>query len=235
MPRPERRAYYRPGELEGYYARDLFYRGKLTEEVLDRAETLARNGHNRDVLESLHQLRGEWYLARQDFTSAVESFAENVRMSREVGRDDLRSEALLALAQFRAGMKIDAVREAERLSKTITGDGSLAVAELWHSIGAGETAFEHALRAHRWTTADGEPYVHRYYLNRSRALLEELGGMVPKVPRYDSSSAQLYPWENDVRTFIEALQADIKKFQTKVLRAQWEIRMLNSEGHQGRP
>jgi hypothetical protein len=49
------------------------------------------------------------------------------------------------------------------------------VAELWWRLREHDHAVEHALRAHRWAVADGEPYVYRYYLDRTRTLLAELG------------------------------------------------------------
>jgi hypothetical protein len=57
-------------------------------------------------------------------------------------------------------------------------------------------------------TADGEPYVWRYYLDRTRALLAELGATLPEEPRYDPSTTPSYPWEKDVRAVIERLRAE---------------------------
>jgi hypothetical protein len=185
MSRPRNRALYRPGDLEASRIMDLFYRGELTEEALAEAETSAKNGYNRRVIRRLHRLRGEWCLAQKEPASAVESLTENLQMSREVGDEAASDEALIALARLRAGTDFDARGEAERLTAAMNKatKGALALAELWHTLGERNAAVEHALRAHRWAAAEGEPYVHRYYLDRARALLGELGVTLPEVPR----------------------------------------------------
>jgi tetratricopeptide (TPR) repeat protein len=198
------RASYRPGDAEYWRANDLFYRGELTEEVLVQAEALANVGRNRVVIEGLHTLRGEWHLIRNKPACAAESLAEAARMARQVGREDARCEALLALARFRAGEVFDARGEAERLSKR-GGLSALAVADLWNALGERDRAIEQAQRAHRRAVADGEPYVHRYYLDRVRELLAYLDVELPKVPYYDPSKRTPYPWEKDVRALINEL------------------------------
>jgi tetratricopeptide (TPR) repeat protein len=207
MGRDWSRAAYRPGDAEGTRARDLFYRGELTEVFLAQAEALARGGRNRSVTRHLYTLRGEWYLARDEPARAVASLTEAVRMAREVGGEVAHPEALLALARLRAGERFDAVGEGERLGKA--GDeAALAVAELWRELGDRDRAIEHALRAHRWAVADGEPYVHRYELDRTRALLTEHGAELPEVPRHAPATVKPFPWEKDVRAFIDKLRAE---------------------------
>lgn len=70
---------------------------------------------------------------------------------------------------------------------------------LWYSFyerGAQMSDFcRHALAAYRWYWADGEPYVFRYYLNKSRALLEKLNAPIPNLPPYDPSKREPFPWE----------------------------------------
>ena len=214
MGRDWNRAAYRPGEAEKLRAEDLFYRGELTEEILRRAEILAREGRNRGTTKSLHELRGEWHLINDEPIFAIKSLMDSVRMAREIGEQDAASEALLALARLRAGERIDVLEETEKFSKT-EGSAAIFVAELWRELGNHDNAVEHALRAHRWAVADGEPYVHRYYLDRAQALLTELGAKVPEVRRYDPSKATPFPWETDVRAFIEKLKAEKKKTARK--------------------
>jgi tetratricopeptide (TPR) repeat protein len=218
MPLPQNRAIYRFGTLECFRAIDLFYRGELTEDVLARAQTSARNGRNRYAIENLNFLRGEWCLAQREPALAVESFAEGVRMSSQVGDEVTSFEVPLALARLRAGMDFDIQREAERLSRAVSvsdtihirskARAELALGELWHALGEHDSAVEHSLRAHSMATADGEPYVWRYYLDRTRALLAELGATLPEEPRYDPSTTPSYPWEKDVRAVIERLRAE---------------------------
>jgi hypothetical protein len=214
MGREWSRAAYRPGSAELWRAVDLFYRGELTEEILTQAEILAKSGRNRHAIQSLQRLRGEWCLKRDQPALAVESLAEAVRMAHEVGHKDERSEAMLALARIRIDEPFDARVGAERLGKT-SERAALTVAELWWAVGERDRAVEHALRAHSWVAADGEPYVHRYYLDRARALLTDLGAELPEVPQYDSSKVTPYPWEKDVRVFIDKLRAERVAEKTK--------------------
>lgn len=205
MGRAWSRAAYRPGDAEEARAWDLFHRDELTEEMLQHAEALAKGARNRNVIESLYSLRGEWQMLRGEPGRAIDSLAEAVRMAREVGAPNVHCEALLAMACLRAGEQFDAHAEAERLSER--EGGILAIAELWYSLGERARAVEHALRAHKWYVAEGEPYVQRYRLDRTRALLTDLGEPLPKVPRYDPGKAKTYPFEADVRAFIDKLNA----------------------------
>ena len=213
MKRPQVRAIYRTGDAEFWHAIDLLRRGELTEAMLMQAEELAREGHNHGAIRSLNQTWGEWYLSRGEPSLAIEKLGHAVRMAREIGSEDGFSEAMLALARLRAGERFDARGEAERLSKT--GWGTLALAELWWKLGARDRAVEHALRAHKFYVSDGEPYLWRYRLDRTRALLAELGVPLPEIPKYDPAKAKIYPWEKDVRAFIDKLKAKRKRAQTK--------------------
>jgi hypothetical protein len=78
--------------------------------------------------------------------------------------------------------------------------------------GPGQDRHRHlgALRADRWAVADGLPYVRRYYLDRIRGLLSELGAVLPEVPKHDPSSDVPHSWEIDVRNYIEQLHAKQK-------------------------
>jgi tetratricopeptide (TPR) repeat protein len=206
MKRPSDRAIYRQGEAEFWHADYLLRRGELTEEILVQAETAVRGGHSHHYISMLYQMRGEWYLRRGELSFAIEQLGHAVRKAREADDEDIFSGALLALARLRAGDRFDAHAEAERLSKA--GAGSIAVAELWRELGDRDRAIDHALRAHEICIGDGEPFVFRHLLDRTRALLSELGAPLPEVPKYDPAKAKIYPWEKDVRAFIEKLKAE---------------------------
>jgi hypothetical protein len=60
--------------------------------------------------------------------------------------------------------------------------------------------------------------VWRYHLDRTRALLTKLGAPLPEVPKYDPAKAKIYPWEKDVRAFIEKLRAERKKQESKEIK-----------------
>ena len=214
MGRDWSRSLYRPGDAEQWFAEFRYRYSELRDEDLIKAENLAREGRARHVIRQLHHLRGRWHLKRGEIASAVESLREAVRMTREFGGDAPGSEALLALAKLRARDDAEARVEAERLSAK-PDESALAVAELWRALGHRDKAMEHALRAHRWAVADGEPYVYRYQLDQARALLEDLGVEPPKTPRYDPSKDEPFPWEKDVVAALEALRAEKLKENAK--------------------
>jgi tetratricopeptide (TPR) repeat protein len=186
---------YRIGDMEHWYAVNCFYRGKLTEETISKAEALAKLG-NRTAAQSLFALRGEWYLSLGELDLALDSFGNAVRMAREVGVQDSYSEGLLALANYILDNTFDSRSEAERLHNA-TERGALAVARLWQALGEPDRAVEYGLRAFRWSVADGEPYVHRYYLEQTSALLVSLGATLPRVPRF--STSKLFAFETELQ------------------------------------
>jgi hypothetical protein len=195
---------YRPGDAEKYFARHLFYCGELTEDVLLHAETLAKNGRNRSVIQELQAVRGAWMLTSGEPAGAIDNLTQAVQMAREVAREDIHSEALLALARLRAGISFDVRAEAERLANT-TGNVALVLADIWLALGDRDRVVEQALLAHDWAVADGEPYVRRHQLERARGLLTELGVTPPDVPRYNRSKAVRYPWEEAILMLIDRL------------------------------
>jgi hypothetical protein len=182
----------------------------LTEQHLAHAERLARSGKNRIVTRSLHALRGEWLITCGEWARAAQSLREALRMAHEVGLTDAPSETWLALARFRLGQLPDARQDATRLCE-VRRPAHLALAELWHAVGDAVEATRHALAAYRWAWADGEPYVHRYELDRAVALLERLGAEIPELPPYDPAKDPRLPWEDEVAEAIEKLRADTKR------------------------
>ena len=57
-------------------------------------------------------------------------------------------------------------------------------------------------RAKRKGPDSAVPYVHRYELNKARALLEKLGVTIPNLPPYDPAKDEKLPWEDDVAAAI---------------------------------
>jgi hypothetical protein len=201
------RASYRPGDAEVDHTRFRFWQGDLSEEHLAQAEQLAKVGKNRSVIRSLHCLRGEWRLERGEWALAAESLREAVSMARAVGRTDEEAETQLALAQFQLGQLPDPRREAQQLASA-RWLSHRDLADLWLAIGDRDQAKKHALEAYKWAWADGEPYVHRYELNKARALLEKLGAEIPNLPPYDPAKDEKLPWEDEVAAAIEKLRAE---------------------------
>lgn len=203
MGRNWNRAFYVGGDAEAARAYDLFSRGTLTGAVLAEAESLCRKGRNRSGVCRCLSLRGKWHLSCDEPGLAVDPLNEELRLVREAGYEDSEAEALLALAQQRAGHPGDARAVAESLNSASDHDTALAVAELWRELGELERAKAAALRAHRSACGIGEPYVYRYALDRADALLRELGDNPPKVPRHDPATDEVFDWEDDVRALIE--------------------------------
>lgn len=207
MGRKWSRASYRPGDAEYNYAYFRFYQGDMTEDQLAYAEQLAKEGKNRIIIRRLHGLRGKWRLEQNQYKLAAESLHEAVRMAREVAHTAEDAETLLALARFHLGQLPDPRQEAERLAKA-KNPFHRGLAELWLAIGDHDQAIKHALAAYEWAWADGEPYVHRYELNKTRALLEQLGEKIPDLPPYDPNTYEKFPWEDNVVAAIEKLKTE---------------------------
>jgi hypothetical protein len=201
------RTIYRPGMAEAAYALFQFQQGSLTEERLASAERLARSGLNRPSMRELYALRGGWHLERREWALAAESLHEAIRMTREAHLDDASLEAQLALARFRLGQLPGARAEAIRLSSD-NGPAQLVLAELWDAIGDAERGAVHARAAYQWAWADGEPFVHRYQLDRATALLKRLGGEIPVLAAYDPAGDQLPPSAHKVRKVLADLRGD---------------------------
>jgi hypothetical protein len=122
MGRRWRRAAYRQGDAEEYFARSQFWQGTLREQHLTAAASLAEKDSNRKTLRDLHRLRGAWRLERGEWSLAAESFQDAVQMARERRLTDKESEAGLALAKFQLGQfdkPEEARREAERLAGSV--------------------------------------------------------------------------------------------------------------------
>jgi hypothetical protein len=207
MGRQWSRDLYRPGSAEFFYAQFRFWQGDLLEEHLARAETLAEAGKNRAIVSGLHAFRGEWRLEQGELALAADSLREAVSMARAVGKTDASAETQLALAKFHLGQLDDPRREAKQLASA-RRPAQRALAELWFAIGDHELATTQALAAYKWAWADGEPYVHRYELNKSRALLEKLGAAIPNLPPYDPAKDGKFPCEDEVAAAIEKLRAE---------------------------
>jgi tetratricopeptide (TPR) repeat protein len=205
--RDRSRIVYPPEYAEYLYALFRFWRGNLTEDLLTCAEELAQSKRNRIVVRWCHSLRGQWRLQSADWDLAAESLSTAVAMGRAVGRADVTAETELALAKFHLGQLPDPAREAKQLASA-GRPSNRPLAELWLAIGEYDTAKTYALVAYRWAWADGEPYVHRYELNKSRTLLEQLGAEIPDLPPYDPAKDEKFPWEDQLVAAIEKLRAE---------------------------
>ena len=194
---------YRGGDAERIRAEDLFQRGTLTEKTLAKAEALCRENRSRESLCDCRSLRGRWHLSRGEPDMAIDPLNEVLRLYREAGRENAHNEALLALAQLRAGRPVEARAVAERLDRESGYNTALAVAELWRELGETARAAAAARRAHKSACGSGEPYVFRYHLDRAEALLQDLGETPPVVPQHDPAKDEVFDFEPAVRALIE--------------------------------
>jgi len=189
-----------------HYAVHLYLRGELTEEELAKAEELNRSARSALGNRNLCALRGFWRLEHNDFESAKKSLHDAVTLAHKAGKIDRRSEIRLAIAKHNLKELLEPSHIAAQFTYGLEESCHHALADLWFAIGDHEQAKKHALAAYKWAWADGEPYVRRYELNKTRALLEKLGAEIPKLPPYDPASDEKFPWEGEVAASIEKLQ-----------------------------
>ncbi|MEM1329448.1 MAG: hypothetical protein AAGG07_02685 [Planctomycetota bacterium] len=194
-----------PGILALARARLRFHTGALDSVALDDAESAARRGSSRLTMTELLELRGRWCMERQEWAEASEYFSEAVQRTRAVSKPSGWRETRLALATVRSGSCNDPRAEAERLSE-LDGIAHRPLSEIWLAVGDRDKAIEHAKRAYEWAWADGEPYVHRWELDRTADLLNRLGEPIPKLPPYDPSADEKFEWEEDLVEWIEELK-----------------------------
>jgi hypothetical protein len=206
---PPDRSQYRAGYVEYLNAEYQYLYFDLHEKYLVKAEKIARRAYSRYETRLISRLHANWRLDRGEFGLAIHALRDTVRLARSAGLEDPHSEALLALARVRVGDKTHAREEAERLS-TKSDESALAVAQSWQALGEHNKAVEHALRAHRWALADCEPYVRRWELDKTRALLTELGADLPPVSQFDPAKHPPLPWEKNVLAAIEKLRGEKK-------------------------
>jgi len=199
-----RRGVYRPGEVETERALDLLHRGELTDDFLTSAEDLVARGNSIWVMQTLREIRGEWYLARKAPDRAIDCFSEALTWCRERGVENHYCEARLALARLRAGERCEGA-EVERLGELCGHEDALAVAELWQELGEHREAIEYAKRAYVWAMQQ-KPNVPLYYLNGATTLLAGYHAELPPFTTVNQDGQRVFPWETDVRIYVGKLQ-----------------------------
>ncbi|MBK9935685.1 MAG: DUF4062 domain-containing protein [Cytophagaceae bacterium] len=196
---------YRQGEAEYQYCRFLFYQNKLSFSVLEDAIQLCQNHNNRTGLRYLYSLKGKWLIEQKNYQTALEPLQMALKMANEVGLSDTSTETLLAIAKLHLGLLEDPQKEAARLHEETT---SIDLAELWYLVGNIEKSKSVALEAYKWYWADGEPYVNRYYLEQTKALLHRLGVEIPNLPPFDPSKEVIEDYEIEIDNYIQKLKEE---------------------------
>lgn len=161
-----------------HYAVYLFFRGCLTEEKLADAE-IKNQSISAIGVRNLAGLRGFWYLDKGDWTRAKQSLRQAVALAHKVGKVDRRSEIRLAIAMAKLGELETPDQAAEHFSQDLEGYCFRSLAELWMAIGNMDESRRLAKSAYIWAWADGEPYTNWYELEKTRALLQDLGVEAP--------------------------------------------------------
>lgn len=191
-----------------HYAVNKYIRNELTEKVLEIAEKL--NGSLKSALgkRNLCALRGFWKLEQNDFEHAKKSLHEAVALAHKASKIDRRSEIYLAIAKYNLNELTDPSNVAEQFTYGLEESEYLPLADLWFVIGEHEQAKKYALAAYKWTSADGEPFVRRYELNKAHVLLEKLGVDIPDLPLYDMANEEKFSWEGEVAVAIKRYKAE---------------------------
>ncbi|ANZ41320.1 hypothetical protein BBK82_40520 [Lentzea guizhouensis] len=188
------------------YAKLLVWKGTAAGHDIAMAEAKAQQDGNRLLLRKARRIRGIWCAQRGEWAQAAQEFGEAVSMARVVGLADSLSETWFALARFHLGELPLPVDQAAELASA-RRPAHLPLARLWLAIGDLPRATEHALTAHRYAWADGEPHVRRFELRQAEELLTEIGAPVPVLPPYDPAEHPKEPWEEQVEGLIAKLRA----------------------------
>jgi tetratricopeptide (TPR) repeat protein len=201
------RALYRLGNAEHLEALFALWRNEDPTLQIARALLIAKEDQNRYVIRSLHQLQGDWHAKQREWSKSRNAYHEAVRLARERNLMDALSETGLALAKYHLDELSDAHEEAQRLAQ-LREPAHYELARLWQAIGNLAQARHHAREAYKEYWGDGEPYVFRYWLDRTTELLHELGEPIPQLPPFDPAKVQPYPWEAEVQAAIDRLNAE---------------------------
>lgn len=191
-----------------HYAVHQYLRDELTEKVLETAEKLNKSSKSALGNRNLCALRGFWQLELNDFEPAKKSLHDAVALAHKACKTDRRSEICLATAKYNLNELADSSSVAEQFAYSLEEPCYLPLADLWFAIGDHEQAKKHALAAYKWASADGEPFVRRFELNKACVLLEKLGVDIPTLPPFDMVNVKKLSWEGEVAVAIKKYRAE---------------------------
>ena len=198
----------RPGAAERAYAWLQFYQDTLSGEALDRALAVAEQAHSRPEVRRLHCLRGEWLLAQERLDEAADAWYTAIAMTQQSGAPVAGLQAQLARVLAAAGQQAEARRLIEAALQQVPSSAEdhlhCNIAEAYMRLGDRQQARRYALQAYRQAWADGPPHAWWWALQRTRAILAELGEPEPVLPPFDASQVLSVPYEDEIRAFIEA-------------------------------
>jgi hypothetical protein len=194
--------YYRPGGAEYHSCVSQFFQGTLTESDWRRGYELAVEHRSIKFQYEALALRSEWLLTRDQPGPALDAIDEALKIVNRLGTPHPRYRDLRAWALAKLGRAVDARAE------LANGEQRQIATEAWQILGDREQARICALNAYRWAWGEGPPYIHWYSLERSRALLRELGEPEPQLPPFDPSKVKPIPYEAEIRAAIARLKAE---------------------------
>ena len=199
---------YRPGEAERRCCVSTFYQGTLTESDWQRGYEIAVEHRNVVAQNRFLAHRAEWLLTKNQATLALDAIDDALKIVNRLGTPSPDYHDLRAWALAKLGSAADARAE------LANGEQRRYAAEAWLILGDREQARTCALNAYRWAWGEGPPYIMWYDLERSRALLRELGEPEPQLPPFDPSKVKPIPYEAEIRAAIAKLKAE-KESQSK--------------------
>ncbi len=132
----------------------------------------------------------------------MEAIEQALQITKKLGTPRPDYHDLRAWALARAGRTADAQAELQ------AGAQRLIAAEACLALGDHERARACALKAYRRAWGEGPPFIRWYDLERSRALLKQLGEPEPRLPAFDPSKVPPIPFEKEIRAAIERLRAE---------------------------
>ena len=178
-----------------------FFQGRLTDSDWQAGYDLSTRHRNVFKQHLFLALKSEWLLDRREFAAGLEAIDQALVITNRLGTPrpmyhDLRAWALAAL-----GRTTDARQELGR------GNRQLFAAEAYRLLCNVTQTTECALNAYRWAWGEGPPYIHWYYLKRSKHMLIELGEPIPELPPFDPSKVPPIPHEEKILAAIAKLRA----------------------------
>lgn len=149
-------------------------------------------------------IRAEWWLLQGQSERALDAIDDALRIVIRLGVPRPYYHELRAWVLARLGRVFDARAE------LANGQQRYYAAETWFILGDGEQARTCALNAYRWAWGEGPPFIHWYYLQRSRALLRELDEPEPQLQSFDSRKLNPIPYEAEISAAIAQLRKGVR-------------------------
>lgn len=193
-PTPGRPIYQR-GDAELLEASIAFEEGTLTEEILEKVDSILRSSGNLSGQKELLTLRSRFEM-EQDSGFALVYADEAIQIVRRTGERAALPFSLRALALARMGGD-DEAREA--LAKS---SNNIYSARACLELGFADAAKTCLLKAYEAAWDDGPPYCYKWELDRCRELLRQLDMPEPQLPPFDPAKIEKLPHEDEIRSAI---------------------------------